>query len=123
MKCFLIGAAGALLVVLLSVFAFTQYSNYRGRAQTEGVIVQVESIKKDVEEAAIKRNSFAGIDGAVVKFRFHDPIDFADIVNGNIIARGAGGQILIFSPSFARGQVEWRCMGAPSKDVPEKCRG
>ncbi|MHA6824552.1 hypothetical protein ACQUKI_23855 [Ralstonia pseudosolanacearum] len=96
MKCFLIGAVGALLVVVLCAFAFSQYSDCRGRAQTEGIIVQVEFIKKEVEAAALKRNGFFGVDGSVVKFVFHDPIDFADIVGGNIFVRGAGGQILIF---------------------------
>ncbi|WP_155739204.1 hypothetical protein [Ralstonia solanacearum] len=126
MKCFLVGAVGAvgaLLAVVLCVFVFAQYSDYRGRAQTEGIILQVEWIKKEVGAVALKRNEFAGVDGSVVKFGFRDPIDFADIFDGNILIRGSGGQVLIFRPSFSGGGVAWRCMGAPGKDMPGECKG
>lgn len=125
MKCFLKGAIGALCVLVLAAVIIAQYSDYRARAETDGMLVQLGVVQRAIEADAVKRGTFAGTATqfvhalpVVTNVRLLEVND-----TGTIVAKGGrNGQMIILSPSLIEGKIRWRCVGAPDKDMPRQCQ-
>ncbi len=125
MKCFLYGALGAFVVLVLVAAIAPLYSDYRARAQTTEWLAQLESVQQNIEAVAIKQKSFAGIAKSIEKpaFPSGSVTVFQITDSGAIITKfGHDGQMLILSPSFAVEKITWHCIGGPTKDMPTNCR-
>ncbi|NHZ97708.1 pilin [Massilia sp. CCM 8734] len=124
MKCFLKGVLGALCVLVLAAVIIPQYSGYRARAETGKMLVELGAVQYAIEADAVKRGTFAGtatqltqalpVPSNVTLFEVND--------TGVIVAKGGrNGQMIILSPLFVDGKIQWRCIGAPDKDMPDRC--
>jgi len=125
MKSFVTGCVGALLAIALALFTFAQYSDYRGRAETEGMLAELEPFKQSIEAAATKNKSFVGIDKVVGKpTTLPAYVDLLEVTDaGEIFIRGGrDGQLVILLPTFVAEKVVWRCIGSPAKDMPGACK-
>ncbi|NHZ35220.1 pilin [Massilia rubra] len=125
MKCFLKGSLGALCVLVLAAALIPQYSDYRARAETSKMLAQLGAVQRAIEADAVKRGTFVGtatklahalpVPSNVTLFEVNDA--------GVIVAKGGrNGQMIILSPLFVDGKIQWRCIGAPDKDMPDRCK-
>lgn len=125
MKSFIYGAIGALLVILIYLFAGPQFSNYRAFAESSAWLEQIKSQQKIVEERALNQHSFdgAGLGLSIGELKPVSPL-FSEIKdNGVIILRGGSdGQALVLIPYFKDGGVVWQCIGGSAKAVPARCK-
>lgn len=124
MKCFIIGIFGALLIIILSGLAYSSYSDYQARAETEGIIIGLETLKNSIEADIIKKTPLIGIKVDVNKLINKKHIAFLYVTNtGEIIVKGKhSGQLFILLPSLiGNNKVAWTCVGGSSKDMPKVC--
>ncbi len=133
MKCFTLGFFGALLVALLGIFIWPQYTNYTARAQAIEWLALVRPIQAQIEANAIKQQSLNGAGGQIAAPDFHPqhkPARFEVRSSGELLILG-NDLMLLLTPSLnsamsstpaAQQPVTWRCVGAPADNVPASCR-
>jgi hypothetical protein len=126
MKCFLLGALGAILILIGSAFLWAQYSDYTARAQTSGWLNQVTPLQDSIERFAIENSSLTGVTVKYNAASLFTPmnLDLVEVAsNGTIALRGGSdGQFLVLIPSLAGGKVTWRCLGGSAKAMTYQCR-
>jgi hypothetical protein len=133
MKCFTLGFIGALLVALLAIFVWPQYTNYTARAQAIEWLALVRPIQAQIEANAIEQQSLNGAGSQTAAPDFHPqhkPARFEVRPTGEILILG-DEVMLLLTPSLnsttsaataSKQSLTWRCVGAPLANLPLSCR-
>ena len=118
MSCFLKGMLGGLLAVVVSLFVTAQYSDYRAAAETSGWLNDILPTR-DAISANIRRlgtTAGSGLGVAPPSIAQPKPSLLEVMDDGIILLKGGrDGQALTLVPTFAKGEVSWRCIGGPSQ--------
>ena len=127
LKCFLLGMLGAIVVLAAAAVLAPLYCDYDARAALSESLQQLAPYRDAIEENISKEDSI-DVSGVVVSipseaFRSLN-LDYARVFpDGTIVIRHAKHhQVIIWEPSMTAGQISWRCVGGPRKDVPPECR-
>lgn len=122
MKNYFYGLLGGLTALALYFFLQAQYSDYRAKAETEGLIFKTEALQRSLEEIFQKTGKFDS-STASKAITIGDSPRHILLENGTIIVRGSiEGQLLVLTPKVEGGKVQWRCYVGPDKARPNNCR-
>jgi hypothetical protein len=115
-KCFLMGFAGAILGLLLSIFVGARYADYMAAEQTEAWLQQLAPTVAQVSANIEKLHgvSGAGLGVATPSFSGKPPPPALALVtaDGAILLQGGyRGQAVVLLPSWTGGKPTWRCIG------------
>jgi len=118
---------GAIVVLAAAAVLAPLYCDYDARAALSESLQQLAPYRDAIEENISKEDSI-DVSGVVVSipseaFRSLN-LDYARVFpDGTIVIRHAKHhQVIIWEPSMTAGQISWRCVGGPRKDVPPECR-
>lgn len=123
MKSFLLGALGAILVLIVFVFAAAQYSDYRSQSEVWEWLNDIKPSQMMIENKAKLIGSVDGAGVGVSLPEFVARLGYSDINdNGVIFLKGGNsGQFIVLIPSISEGVVTWKCIGGSDVDVPSQC--
>lgn len=112
-----------------------QYSDYTARARVSSIFMLMKSLKPLVESRIESNSSQSGFGEraeAVADLQHRHNALIHITQNGTIIGAGlvanSFGQnkragVIILEPRKAEnGQIEWRCVGIPQREIPTLCR-
>lgn len=122
MKSFVYGVSGFFVVLITYLAVLSLYSDYRAKAETEGLVFKMESLQRSLEDIHQKTEKFDSslVPGIINKGDGPSPII---LENGTIIVRGSvEGQLLVLVPKVEGDKVRWRCYVGPEKARPSNCR-
>ena len=120
MRNYIYGLLGCLTALALYSFLQSQYSDYRAKAETEGLIYKLEVLQKSLENGFQKTGEFSISSSTVTNSEDLKPVV---LKNGTIIVQGRSeGQLLVLTPNVEDGKVHWRCYVGPDRARPNKCR-
>ncbi|SMC27281.1 hypothetical protein SAMN02745857_02784 [Andreprevotia lacus DSM 23236] len=123
--CFATGAAGTLSALVLAALGHAQYADYRARAESGGMLLQLAPLQQQIAARAMASKSFSGV-GKGLNTALHDlslPAALQVQDNGTLLAWGRHQQLIVLLPQFdAAGHVVWTCAGGSASDVPAACR-
>lgn len=118
MKCFLVGAAGGLLVLLAAALIYPLYGDYRAAAETSQWLMQLEATKRRIEAKFEADGSLAFVGEGVERPQFDGPSapSYINVTeNGAILLKGGRvGQLVVIMPVVANGELAWTCVGGPT---------
>jgi hypothetical protein len=118
---------GIISLLLLLVWIYPLYSDYRAVAETQRWLVEVRPIQITIQENALEAKSLSsaghGVDGEMLKIPLD--LDLLEITEtGTIIMRGGRDeQVVILIPSLESEGVTWRCIGGSGRSVMRICEG
>jgi hypothetical protein len=126
-KCFLLGMSGAIVVLAAAAVLVPLYCDNAARVALAESLRQLAPYRDTIAENASKEGSVegSGVEGAIPSEAFPGlNVDYARVFpDGTIVIRHAKhSQVVIWEPSMTAGQISWRCVGGPPKDVPPECR-
>ncbi|MDX1401994.1 MAG: pilin [Kiloniellales bacterium] len=126
-RCLVMGASGAVLVLLAAAVLIPAYGDYLGRATLSEVLAELESYRHEIAEKATNQGTMenAGVGVAISpEDSLRLGVNYARIFSdGTIVFRhGRYEQVIVWEPTMAGGNVTWRCVGGPRKSVPPWCR-
>ena len=127
LKCFLIGILGAIVVLAAAAVLAPLYCDYDARAALSDSLQQLAPYRDMIAENASKQGSpeRSGVGISIPSETFPSlNVDYARVFpDGTILIRHTKHhQVIIWEPSMTAGQISWRCVGGPQKDVPPECR-
>jgi len=127
MRCFIIGFTGFFVAAIATAVAFAAYGDYSARASLGETISGVIPLRTMIAEDLLST-----ADGSVSEAVWAQAMSESSNMgvsylkvspDGTIAFRSAKhGQIIIYEPDTSTNGIEWRCIGAPAKDVPPDCR-
>jgi hypothetical protein len=122
MKSYFYGLLGCLTALALYLFFQAQYSDYRAKAETEGLVFKMEALQRSLEDVFQKTGKFDSVMASKTINQSDGPKPII-LENGTIIVRGRiEGQLLVLAPKVEGGKVQWRCYVGPDKARPSNCR-
>lgn len=122
MKSFVYGISGFFVVLITYLAVLPLYSDYRVKAETEGLVFKMEPLQRSLEDVLQKTGKF---DSSLVSGILDKGDDPRPIIleSGTIIVRGSvEGQLLVLAPKVEGNKVRWRCYVGPEKARPSNCR-
>jgi len=127
LKCFLLGMLGAIVVLATAAILAPLYCDYDARAALSESLQQLALYRDAIAEHVTKEGSVesSGVEFLIPSEAFTQlNVDYARVFpDGTIVKRHAEHhQIVIWEPSMTAGQISWKCVGSPQKDVPPECR-
>jgi Tfp pilus assembly major pilin PilA len=126
MRCFLIGIAGFLVAALLAAIVIPQYADFRSRETLSEAMTAIAPLRMKIAEYLAKgpqKPTEAG--NAALTPREPIPgVNYLKVMSdGTIVFRSARhGQLIVLEPEVRGSSVEWKCVGAPAREVPRHCR-
>ena len=127
LKCFLLGMLGAIVVLAAVAVLAPLYCDYDARAALSQSLEQLAPYRDAIAEQFSKEGSAedSGNEVSIPSEALSSlNINYARVFpDGTIAIRHAKHhQVIIMEPSMTAGQISWRCVGGPQKDVPPECR-
>jgi hypothetical protein len=124
MKTFLLGALGALVVIVLWAISQSFYSDYRSKVIAESWLMQLEPLKSKIEPL-IKTRSLMSVESrSKIRTEF-SPANgdlFEIFENGSVLVMGGvEGQLILLVPIAKENSLEWGCFSSPKKSSPKVC--
>jgi hypothetical protein len=119
MKCFVIGFAGAVLGMVLSMFLGAQYANRMVGAQTESWLRDAGGTVAEISRNIERLHGVSGAGTGVVPPRFSEDPPAMSLVtlDGAILLQGGyKGQAIVLVPAFDKGKVAWSCVSGASPE-------
>lgn len=122
MKSFVYGLSGFFVGLIVYLSVLPLYSDYRAKAETEGLVFKMEALQRSLEDAFQKTGKFDSVMASKTITNGDGPKPII-LENGTIIVRGRiEGQLLVLAPKVEGGKVQWRCYVGPDKARPSNCR-
>ena len=120
MKAFLIGALGAIIILIAAALAILAYTDFTQRVITSEIIVSTGQQQKDIEKSILSKTPIQ--EQLLLNTTKH--IQFIKVLNnGVILVKATGkGQMVVLTPTIHENSVNWSCIGSPNIWVPLKCR-
>ena len=127
LKCFLLTMLGAIVVLAAAAVLVPLFCDYIARAALSESLQQLTLYRDAIAEHVAKEGSAesSGVEISIPSEAFPSlNVDYARVFpDGTIVIRHAEHhQVVIWEPSVTAGQISWRCIGGPEKDVPAACR-
>ena len=128
MRCFFVGFAGFFVALFAALFIWASYSDFTARAALSLTWYEITPLREKITEIIKKQRTVANSGVSLVQPIKEQAVQSADYVkvasDGTIVFRSAKhGQIIVFEPSYAAGEVTWKCIGSkPEKNIPQECR-
>lgn len=122
MKCFFIGFVGAVLGLVLSMVAGSQYADYMAAAQTSHWLNEAAPTVKQVTKNIERLHGISGAGLGVLPpvFPAKPPPPAMTLVTGDgviLLQGGYKGQAVMLVPAWKDDKVAWRCMGGSRPDT------
>lgn len=122
MKSFFYGLSGFFVGLVLYLSVLPLYSDYRAKAETEGLVFKMEASQRLLEVIFQKTGKFDSAVPSKTTANANDPKPLI-FDNGTIIVKGnVEGQLLLLIPAIEGGAVRWRCYVGPENATPKNCR-
>jgi hypothetical protein len=105
------------------IITIPAYQCYSDRAMISERLLQLEPARTEIEKRARKAETVEN-SGVGLHVDLDRPGDIGLVAsNGTIVfAVQEPTAVAILSPSYAKGDVAWRCVGLPAKRMPAICR-
>jgi len=123
----MLGAAGALLVLVAAAIIIPLYGDYEARVRASEVLDDLRPLKARIASRAVAVGKLTG--AGVGENTAKSGADYAAaaievLPDGVIIVKATKfGQVFVLLPSLSENHVSWRCIGGSDKDVPRACGG
>lgn len=118
MKSYIYGFLGCTTALVLYLYLYSQYSDYRDKVEVNELMFRAESVQREVEDHLKKAGNF---DGVARKNRgAQDGLTVFE--NGIVILNGRRGQLLVLIPKVGGDRVLWGCYVGPERAKPVNCR-
>lgn len=125
MKHFMLGALGALLVLVAAAVIVPLYADYLTRSQSSAWVTRARTPTMAAIADAAKRNGTvlgSGVGIARPDLGPEPPAHVEITDDGTLVLHGGrDGQYMVWTPVLAEGEVTWRCRGGSRRDVPREC--
>ena len=121
MKSFMLGALGALFMLVISAIIMPQYSDYTDKARTASSLEQVEPLKALIEKSLLESPEM--VSSINIK-EYSRKFDFFELLSdGSIVVKhGNAGQVFILIPKVHGSIVTWQCIGGSNDLIPMMCK-
>lgn len=117
-KIYIYTFLGCISALVFSSFLYSQYSDYRGRANVQELMFGAEGLQRELEENFKKTGKIDG--GWRGNRELQDGVMIAE--NGVLVLKGRRGELLVLIPKAGSDGVQWSCYVGPEKDRPANCR-
>jgi Tfp pilus assembly major pilin PilA len=119
----MLGASGALLVLVAAAVIVPQYADYTARASAAGALNDLRELQERVAARALSSQSLSGSGVGISQSPPPSLREITVLADGVVVAVASRfGQVIVLVPSYSNGSVSWRCMAGSAKDVPPPCR-